>query len=153
MSDGTNNVTAEITLTYDAIVVGSSNLISDVHLMGSDARNPPNSQNPPEISIGESVYDLNTLNFLGALQIQDPPQNLGASLTFCQTCATTGIFVQKDILLESGAGTFGGAADYANLTTMSQLLSQTPEPRAYAFLLVGFFGIFVAINRRRRQTA
>jgi hypothetical protein len=36
---------------------------------------------------------------------------------------------------------------------MSQLLSQTPEPRAYAFLLVGFFGIFVAINRRRRQTA
>jgi hypothetical protein len=153
ISDGTNNTTVDITLTYDAAVTaaGGTNLISDVHLMGSDVRNPNTNQNPPSVSIGESVFNLIGGGFLGNLQITDPPPSLSAAVTLSTPVAS--IAVLKDIRLASGAGTSGGAADFANLTSMSQLLSQVPEPRAYSAIVALFvIGLFFTNRKKRQQT-
>ncbi len=146
------NVVLDVTLTYDATVVGSSSLISDVYLAGADTFNPPTGSNPPSISVGETVTS-STGTFLGKVQISDPPANLANTIVL--TPAVSSIIVTKDISLQSGAGSSGGQPDTADLTTLIQAtsLTPTPEPRAYAFMLVGFFGAFVAIQRRRRQTA
>jgi hypothetical protein len=151
-SNGTN-VIADVTLTYDAVIVGSG-LISDVYLAGADTLNPPSSSGPPSgpgISIGETVTDLSTGAFLGKLEIQDPPADLSDSINLSP--AAPSITVLKDIELESGTGTYLGIPYSASLTSIVQATSTTPEPRAYSLLLVGFFGAFVAINRRRRLTA
>jgi hypothetical protein len=144
ISNGTTATTLDITLTYDAQVVGS-NLIGDVFL-GADTVINPAGGIPPIVTVGETVDNLNGGAFLGNLQVTDPPPVLSDEINISPV---SGVFVTKDIDLNSGAGT----DYYANVTTINQQLSQVPEPRAYAAVLGLFFALFFVIKRRREQTA
>jgi hypothetical protein len=154
IADGSNPTTMDITLTYDAeIVQPSSNLIGDVYLEGSVALNPactsgscpPN----PSIAISETVTSTG-VGQIGFLQVTDPPPVM-ADLINLSTDVSS-LSVTKDIDLDSGTGTNGGTADYASVTTITQQLSQVPEPRAYAAVLGLFLALFFVI-KRRKQTA
>lgn len=151
-SDGTSATVLDITLTYDAAIVGSSNKITDVHLGATSSMNPSCSVGQtcppvPSLDIEETVNDSNG-NFLNLLQVTDPPPSLSDAITISPV---SGIEVTKDIDLNSGAGSNGGTVDFAKTTTITQQLSQVPEPRAYAAVLGLFFAAFFVI--KRRQTA
>jgi len=148
ISDGTNNVTVDIGFLYTAAVTSGNQLITDVHLLATDTRNPNNASTPPSVTIGESVFNAANGNFLGSLQVTDPPPVLSASVDL--STPVSAIRVIKDINLQSGAGTFNGTAKFASMTSMSQLLSQSavPEPKTIALMFLTMLG--VAIYQRRR---
>lgn len=155
ISDGTSATLLDITLTYDAAIVGSTNLITDVHLGATSSLNPQCKVGAtcppvPSLAIEETVNDSNG-NFLNLLQVTDPPPSLSDAVIL--TPGVPAIQVVKDINLNSGAGSSGGTFDFAQTTTITQQLSQVPEPRAYAAVMGLFLGLFFVIKRRRQQTA
>lgn len=153
-SDGTNSYGVDISLTYDANIVGSTNEISDVYLGATALLNPPclvgqTCPPTPSVTIEETV-DNTSGGFLNLAQVTDPPPSLSDQIAITPV---TGVEVTKDIDLNSGAGMSGGTDDYASSTTIIQQLSQVPEPRAYAAVLGLFFALFFVVKRRRQQTA
>jgi hypothetical protein len=151
ISDGTTATTLDISLTYDAAIVGPGQ-ISDVFLGATAGFNGVPSLPGPSLSIEETVDDASG-NYLNSLKVTDPPPSLAATITLPPIPAITGIEVTKDISLDSGAGSTSGVPDFAKSTTIIQQLSQVPEPRAYAAVLGLFFAMFFVIKRRRQQTA
>jgi hypothetical protein len=152
ISDGTTATTLDIGLTYDAAIVASSNTINGMLLGATAGFNPLPALPGPSLGIEETVDNLNGGGFLTSLQVTDPPPSLAASAPIL-LAGVTGVEVTKDIDLDSGAGSSGGVGDFANSTTISQQLSQVPEPRAYAAVMGLFFALFFVIKRRREQTA
>jgi len=148
ISDGANNVTVDIGFLYNAAVTTGNQLITDVHLLAADTRNPSNASTPPSVTIGESVFNAANGNFLGNLQVTDPPPVLSASVIL--STPVSAIRVIKDINLQSGAGMFNGTAKFASMTSMAQLLSQSavPEPKTVALMFLTMLGL--AIYQRRR---
>lgn len=145
--------TLDITLTYDATVNDSSE-ISDVNLGAVTALNPPCTTGQtcapnPSVSIGETVDDQYG-NFLGNLEVTNPPPVLSDAITISPV---SGVSVTKDIDLNSGTGTNGGVVDYAGVSTISQQLSEVPEPRALSLALGLLIGMVFVVRRRRQQTA
>jgi hypothetical protein len=148
ISDGTTATTLDISLTYDAAIVGSGEL-TDVFLGATAGFNGPPALPGPSLSIEETV-DGSSGNFLNSLEVTDPPPSLSATIPIP---GVTGVEVTKDIFLDSGAGSTSDVPDFAKTTTIIQQLSQVPEPRAYAAVLGLFFAFFFVIKRRRQQTA
>jgi hypothetical protein len=157
-ADGNGDpTTVDMTLSYDAEIVNSSNTIGDVLMEGSVGLNPncpmggscpPN----PSVVVSETVFNGSSpFNQIGVLQITDPPPVLSDLINLSTDVSS--LSVLKDIGLNSGSGSSGGTPDFASITSLAQQLSQVPEPRAYAALLGLFFAIFIVIKRRRQQTA
>jgi hypothetical protein len=151
ISDGTTATTLDITLTYDAAVLGGDT-VNGVSLGATFGSNGAPALPGPALSIEETVDNLTGGGFLGSLQVTDPPPSLSALIPVTVT-GVTGVSVTKDIDLDSGAGSSNGFADFATSTTVTQQLSQVPEPRAYAAVMGLFLAFFFAIKRRRQQTA
>jgi hypothetical protein len=146
--------TLDITLTYDAAVIGGAATIGDVYLEASNTLNPPCVAPGPcaaNPSIGISETITNGGNQIGIAQVTDPPPVLSDEINLTQVVSS--LSVLKDIDLNSGGGTNGGSPDFASVTSIAQQLSQVPEPRAYAAVLGLFFALFFVIKRRRQQTA
>jgi hypothetical protein len=145
--------TLDLSLTYDAAIIGPVAPINDVYLEATDALNPPcNPPAPcpsvPSVLISETVTNGSSpFNQVGFLQVNDPPPVFTDMIDLTQN--VNSVSVLKDIDLDSGAG----VGDYANTTSITQQLSQTPEPRAYAAVLGLFFALFFVIKRRGQQTA
>jgi hypothetical protein len=152
-----DSTTVDMTLSYDAEIVDSSNTIGDVLMQGSVGLNPvchvgqtcpPN----PSVVVSETVFNGSSpFNQIGVLQISDPPPVLSDLIDLSTDVSS--LSVLKDIGLNSGTGFSGGTPDFADITALTQQLSQVPEPRAYAAVLGLFFAIFIVIKRRRQQTA
>jgi hypothetical protein len=152
ISDGTTATTLDITLSYDATIVGSGDTINGMVLGATGGFNPAAALPGPSLSIEETVDNLAGGGFLTNLQVTDPPPSLAASAPILLG-GVTGVEVTKDIDLDSGAGSNGGVGDFATSTTITQQLSQVPEPRAYAAVLGLFFAFLFVMKRRGQQTA
>jgi hypothetical protein len=155
------NVTLDATLDYEGATVSGQPLISDVLLEASSTIKPTGSTGAPGITIGETVSNPSNLGQQYAtLTVFNPPPVLTDMAIINPTVSA--VFVQKDIDLQSGTGcnngttyesctTPGAVVDFANVTTITQALSQVPEPSFYGILAVALAGLFWTIRREKRQ--
>lgn len=130
--------TVDILLGYNVTVVGSSNLLSDIHMSFNGNVTGTGSTN-----VSETVNNSGGVT-IGQITVLNPPPVLNAQMDLTQQVTTAS--VTKDIFLSSGA------SGTANISFITQTFSQTgvPEPGSIVLLGTALLGITGLIRRRVR---
>ena len=132
----------DILIGYDATVVGSTQLISDIHLAFNGAFTGTGFT-----TVTETVTGLiPAAGIVGQVTVTNPPMDLDNVILLSQL--QTSVRVSKDILL----GVAAPGPGTASISFVDQFLSQTTEPASLALLGTALFGFGVRMRRRSKNT-
>ena len=138
----TLNSNTDITLGYDVAVVGSSNLISDIHMSFNGNITGSGSTNVTETVNGV----IPATATIGQITVQNPPPVLDALIPLSQNVSKAHVI--KDILTQVGS-----SAGTADISAISQTFSQTGVPEPTSVVLFGTILLGVTSILRRRAQA